>query len=144
MVESCLLVDIWCLGLEFVHSSFYVRPCAQLRRSDRNHPASLGQYVLRQKGKILPWCSNRRLNSLVKSILIFFVRFYQKLISPLFPAACRYHPTCSQYMVEAVQIHGLGKGFWLGLRRISRCHPWGGFGLDPVPPKEEKSHKNQT
>ncbi|MEM6298826.1 MAG: membrane protein insertion efficiency factor YidD [Bacteroidota bacterium] len=68
-----------------------------------------------------------------KSILIGVVRFYQGAISPFFPAACRYDPTCSQYMVEAIQKHGAIRGTWLGLKRISRCHPWGGCGHDPVP-----------
>ncbi|MGM9818089.1 MAG: membrane protein insertion efficiency factor YidD [Paludibacteraceae bacterium] len=61
------------------------------------------------------------------------VYFYQSCISPLFPATCRYQPTCSQYMVEAVQKHGIVRGFWLGVKRICRCHPWGGSGYDPVP-----------
>ncbi|MDX2302574.1 MAG: membrane protein insertion efficiency factor YidD [Microscillaceae bacterium] len=68
--------------------------------------------------------------------LIALVRFYQYAISPYTPAACRYHPTCSQYMVEALRIHGPFKGLWLGIRRIARCHPWGGEGYDPVPPKK--------
>lgn len=68
------------------------------------------------------------------------VRFYQGAISPLFPAACRYYPTCSNYMIEAVKIHGPFKGTWLGIKRISRCHPWGGHGMDPVPPKAGHTH----
>ncbi|KAA3618639.1 MAG: membrane protein insertion efficiency factor YidD [Calditrichaeota bacterium] len=67
--------------------------------------------------------------------LIVFVRFYQMVISPLFPARCRYLPTCSEYMIDAVKIHGPLKGFWLGLKRFARCHPWGASGFDPVPPK---------
>ena len=61
------------------------------------------------------------------------VRIYQWVISPLFPNACRYTPTCSQYMIEAIQKHGPFKGLWLGTKRIGRCHPWGGKGHDPVP-----------
>ena len=61
------------------------------------------------------------------------IRGYQRLVSPFFPASCRYSPTCSQYAVEAIQLHGGLKGFWLALRRIGRCHPWGGSGFDPVP-----------
>ncbi|MCL9808590.1 membrane protein insertion efficiency factor YidD [Flavobacterium luminosum] len=64
---------------------------------------------------------------------IFLVRFYQVVISPLTPAACRYHPTCSQYMIEALKKHGLWKGLYLGIKRILSCHPWGGSGYDPVP-----------
>lgn len=71
----------------------------------------------------------------VIAVLVFFVRIYQYAISPYLPAACRYTPTCSQYMVEALRIHGPVKGLWLGIRRIGRCHPWGGHGYDPVPEK---------
>ena len=76
----------------------------------------------------------------IKSLLILLIRFYRYFISPLCPGVCRYHPTCSQYMLEAIKIHGTFKGFWLGFKRILRCHPWGGCGEDPVPPKEQK-HK---
>ena len=61
------------------------------------------------------------------------IRFYQRCISPLTPPACRFTPTCSQYAVEAIRKHGPFKGFWLAVKRISRCHPWGGSGYDPVP-----------
>ncbi|HAS45420.1 MAG TPA: membrane protein insertion efficiency factor YidD [Microscillaceae bacterium] len=80
---------------------------------------------------------------MLKAIFLFFIRFYQKAISPHFPATCRYQPTCSHYTVEAIQTHGAIKGMWMGLKRISRCHPWGGSGYDPVPPKEgEKAQVN--
>ncbi|QYS92550.1 membrane protein insertion efficiency factor YidD [Flavobacterium covae] len=65
--------------------------------------------------------------------LVFLVRIYQYIISPLMPAACRYQPTCSQYMVDALKKHGPLKGLWLGSKRILRCHPWGGSGYDPIP-----------
>ncbi|MFC4816902.1 MULTISPECIES: membrane protein insertion efficiency factor YidD [unclassified Flavobacterium] len=65
--------------------------------------------------------------------LIFLVRFYQYILSPLMPAACRYQPTCSSYMIEALKKHGPFYGLFLGLKRIGRCHPWGGSGYDPVP-----------
>jgi putative membrane protein insertion efficiency factor len=64
---------------------------------------------------------------------IIIVRAYQILISPIFPSSCRYQPTCSQYMLEALKKYGLFKGGWLGLKRIFSCHPWGGSGFDPVP-----------
>ena len=77
---------------------------------------------------------------MIKKILIFpfllLIRFYQIAISPYTPASCRYTPTCSQYVIESLQIHGLFKGGWLGIKRISKCHPWGGSGYDPVPEKE--------
>ena len=69
----------------------------------------------------------------IKYLLVGFVKFYQYCISPLTPASCRYSPTCSQYAVEALQKHGVLKGGWLALKRILRCHPWGGHGYDPVP-----------
>ena len=64
---------------------------------------------------------------------IGLIRFYQKFISPLTPPACRYTPTCSQYAIEAIRKYGVLKGCWLAAKRISRCHPWGGSGYDPVP-----------
>ncbi|MGT2753484.1 membrane protein insertion efficiency factor YidD [Streptococcus ovis] len=64
--------------------------------------------------------------------LIWLVRLYQRFISPLSPPSCRYHPTCSQYMIEALQKHG-AKGFLMGLARIGRCHPFVEGGEDPVP-----------
>lgn len=66
-------------------------------------------------------------------ILIFFIEFYRHAISPHFPPACRYTPTCSAYAVEALKKHGTLKGSWLAIKRIARCHPWGGSGYDPVP-----------
>ncbi len=66
-------------------------------------------------------------------LLILPIRFYQRFISPLTPPACRYTPTCSQYAVEAIRRHGPVRGLWLAIKRIRRCHPWGGSGYDPVP-----------
>ncbi|MBO5235304.1 MAG: membrane protein insertion efficiency factor YidD [Alistipes sp.] len=64
---------------------------------------------------------------------ILLIRFYQTCISPLTPPSCRYTPTCSQYGLEALRKYGIFKGGWLTLKRILRCHPWGGSGYDPVP-----------
>lgn len=61
------------------------------------------------------------------------LRFYQKSISPLTPPVCRFTPSCSEYVVQAVEGHGALRGGWLGLKRIARCRPWGGSGYDPVP-----------
>ena len=66
------------------------------------------------------------------------IRFYQVAISPWLGKNCRYQPTCSQYTLEALKVHGLYKGVFLGIKRILSCHPWGGSGYDPVPYKEEK------
>ncbi|NKB54723.1 MAG: membrane protein insertion efficiency factor YidD [Alphaproteobacteria bacterium] len=63
------------------------------------------------------------------------IRGYQIVVSPLLPAHCRYWPTCSAYAHQAVRKHGAIAGGWLGVRRIARCHPWGGSGYDPVPEK---------
>ena len=69
----------------------------------------------------------------MKYLFIFLVRFYQVVVSPLTPPTCRYTPTCSQYALEALKKYGAFKGSWLALKRIARCHPWGGCGYDPVP-----------
>ncbi|TNE67211.1 MAG: membrane protein insertion efficiency factor YidD [Alphaproteobacteria bacterium] len=64
---------------------------------------------------------------------IGLVRFYQYFISPMIPPRCRYLPTCSNYAIEAICLHGGLKGGWLAIKRVARCHPWGGSGYDPVP-----------
>lgn len=71
--------------------------------------------------------------SLISKVMLALLWFYRHCISPLTPAACRYTPTCSQYAVEAIKKYGPFKGGWLALKRILRCHPWGGSGYDPVP-----------
>jgi putative membrane protein insertion efficiency factor len=69
----------------------------------------------------------------LRSIVLALIRFYRKGISPFLPASCRYTPTCSGYALEAVTRYGALKGGWLTVRRLLRCHPWGGSGYDPVP-----------
>ncbi|MBU6331749.1 MAG: membrane protein insertion efficiency factor YidD [Bacteroidota bacterium] len=69
----------------------------------------------------------------MKWFFLALIWLYQRLLSPLLPASCRYHPTCSAYGMEAIRRHGALKGGWLTLKRIGRCHPWGGHGHDPVP-----------
>ena len=70
---------------------------------------------------------------LLVAILVAPIRFYQRFISPLTPPSCRFTPTCSQYALEALRKHGPLRGLYLAVRRILRCHPWGGSGYDPVP-----------
>ncbi|OYU80142.1 MAG: membrane protein insertion efficiency factor YidD [Flavobacterium sp. BFFFF1] len=72
---------------------------------------------------------------------VFLVRVYQTVLSPLLPSACRFQPTCSTYMIQALQIHGVFKGLYLGTKRILSCHPWGKSGYDPVPEKNV-THKH--
>lgn len=69
---------------------------------------------------------------MLKKLLILFIRFYQNAISPFLQKNCRFEPTCSTYMIEALQVHGLLKGGFLGTKRILKCNPWGGKGYDPV------------
>jgi putative membrane protein insertion efficiency factor len=66
-------------------------------------------------------------------VLVFAIRVYRTVISPLFPPSCRFYPTCSSYSMEAIQKYGPFKGTWMGIRRIARCHPWNEGGYDPVP-----------
>ncbi|MBI0159724.1 MULTISPECIES: membrane protein insertion efficiency factor YidD [unclassified Snodgrassella] len=69
----------------------------------------------------------------MRYLLLGLIRFYQYAISPLLPPRCRYTPTCSQYAILALQKYGVMKGSWLAIKRICRCHPWGGCGHDPLP-----------
>lgn len=75
----------------------------------------------------------KALSKIVRSVAILPIRFYQFCISPLTPPSCRFVPTCSQYAVEAIRRHGVVRGGWLAIKRLLRCHPWGGSGYDPVP-----------
>ena len=70
---------------------------------------------------------------MLERFLIALIRFYRAAISPWTPPSCRYQPTCSAYALEAIQVHGAVRGGWLAMKRIGRCHPWGGHGCDPVP-----------
>ena len=71
----------------------------------------------------------------VSALLRGLIRLYQLLLSPLIGPRCRYWPSCSEYAAEAIAVHGAPRGLWLALRRLLRCHPWGGSGVDPVPPR---------
>jgi putative membrane protein insertion efficiency factor len=94
--------------------------------SRKSHNSSL------KKGfrSILKWIGTG-----ISLILIVPVKIYQWTISPMLPGSCRYVPTCSQYAIEALRVHGPIKGLLLGTKRIFSCHPWGWHGYDPVPPK---------
>jgi len=80
----------------------------------------------------------------LKGILLGLIRFYRTAVSPYTPPSCRYTPTCSAYALEAIQRHGAGRGSWLALRRLLRCHPWGGHGYDPVPEVGEGRDRDGT
>jgi putative membrane protein insertion efficiency factor len=69
----------------------------------------------------------------IRRLALFVLRGYQRLVSPVLPPACRFHPTCSSYAVGAVERHGVVRGGWLAARRIARCHPFHPGGIDPVP-----------
>lgn len=71
--------------------------------------------------------------SAVGALAIGLIRVYQWVISPILPRSCRFAPSCSEYAAEAIARHGPLSGTWLALRRLARCHPWGGDGYDPVP-----------
>ncbi len=75
---------------------------------------------------------------LLRRLAVLPIRFYQNFISPALPKSCRYIPTCSAYAIEAIMTHGVLRGSWLALRRLSRCHPLGGYGYDPVPPPRRR------
>lgn len=75
----------------------------------------------------------RSIASALTALMILLIRIYQRCVSPMLGQNCRFVPTCSQYAVEALRRHGPLKGGWLTIRRILRCHPWGGSGFDPVP-----------
>ena len=78
------------------------------------------------------------MSALLATLLRALLRGYQLLLSPLVGPACRFAPSCSEYAREAIALHGPGDGSWLAIRRLSRCHPLGGAGFDPVP---ERSHR---
>lgn len=73
------------------------------------------------------------IRKVLSTLLLAPIYFYRYCISPLTPSTCRFTPTCSEYAVIAIKKHGPIKGLWLTLKRLSRCHPWGGHGYDPVP-----------
>jgi putative membrane protein insertion efficiency factor len=83
--------------------------------------------------------------SVMARVLRSVVRFYQRIRAGR-PSPCRYQPSCSSYAVEALEVHGAARGSWLAIKRLSRCHPWGGKGWDPVPERADHSdhHHERT
>ena len=79
----------------------------------------------------------------IRWILIKIIRFYQLAISPYLGSSCRHSPTCSSYMIGAIREWGALRGTWMGLKRLAHCHPWGTFGYDPVPKKEENNENEK-
>lgn len=83
---------------------------------------------------------------MIRAILIGLIWIYRGTLSPFLTfiggpgSGCRYTPTCSEYAIEAIQVHGALQGVWMTFLRISRCHPWGGFGYDPVMPAKKHAH----
>ena len=86
-----------------------------------------------------------RVSAAIAYVLRLLVRSYQVILSPILHyvggpgSGCRFAPTCSEYMLQALDLHGPVYGLWLGLKRIARCNPWGGHGFDPVPPCNHRS-----
>lgn len=75
----------------------------------------------------------KTLKQLISFPFILLIKFYQWVISPIIGPKCRFTPTCSQYGIDAIKKYGPFKGVWLTIKRVSKCHPWGGHGHDPVP-----------
>ena len=86
-----------------------------------------------------------RLRAMIRAALCAVIRAYQLGVSPLLGARCRYYPSCSQYALEAISAHGSGRGSWLAIRRVARCHPFHAGGYDPVsPPTAPQTHASQA
>ncbi len=76
----------------------------------------------------------------IRTALKLLIRGYQLFVSPILGANCRFAPSCSKYAIEAIDSHGAVRGSWLAVKRIGRCHPWGGAGYDPVPSGQDHDH----
>lgn len=69
----------------------------------------------------------------MKRLVLALLRLYKRFVSPILPPSCRFHPTCSEYMAQAIERYGVAKGGWMGIKRLIRCQPWNPGGYDPVP-----------
>lgn len=78
----------------------------------------------------------------MRRFFVLLIKGYSYLISPFLGNNCRYYPTCSAYTQEAIEVHGVLRGLWLGIKRISRCHPWHEGGVDPVPRPKHQCNKS--
>jgi putative membrane protein insertion efficiency factor len=85
----------------------------------------------------------RAVNHILMWLVLIPIYVYRYTLSPLIGRDCRFLPTCSQYTIEAIRTHGVWSGSILGIRRIGRCHPWGGDGHDPVPPRNTSSEPSE-
>ena len=90
----------------------------------------------RTMGRSVLWVWDHSIGWLVRGLFLVLIVGYQRLISPLLPASCRYHPSCSAYGFEAITVHGSAKGLVLTAWRLLRCNPWSKGGVDPVPDKD--------
>lgn len=68
----------------------------------------------------------------MRALIVAILRIYKRWLSPVLPSACRFHPTCSEYMMQAVETHGAARGVWMGVKRLAKCHPFHEGGFDPV------------
>lgn len=81
---------------------------------------------------------------MLKTALTALIRLYQQWVSVAMPGVCRFRPTCSEYAVRAIRRHGAGRGGWLSIKRLARCHPWGGVGFDPVPKRPADNGRREA
>ncbi len=87
------------------------------------------------------WIPLAKNGGTMRRIVIFLIRLYQTILSPFIGQHCRFYPSCSSYSLQALEKHGVARGLWLSIKRVSRCHPWHEGGVDPVPePKEKQLH----
>ena len=82
--------------------------------------------------------ASNKMQTIFKYVLIIPIKGYRLILSPILGPSCRFQPTCSSYALEALEKHGLIRGTWLTIKRLAKCHPWGDYGIDPVPEKKDE------